>query len=99
MKVELRLISINRGHLEEVFQTIFQSSIYRQAQTKEPPALEGYKLNECKQMLVCLLHVKFATIPTTLIRYSKNFCRIIIITSDDINFDRYQHIRNKREII
>ena len=93
MKVELRLISINRGHLEEVFRTIFQSSIYREAQTKEPPALKGYNLNECEQMLVCLLHVMFDTIPITLIRYSKNFRRIKIITSDDNNFDRYQYLK------
>ena len=99
MEFEFRLISINRGHLEEVYRTIFHSSIYREAQTKETPASKGYKLNECKQMLVCLLHVMFDTIPITLIRYSKNFRRIIIITSDDINFDRYQHIKNKREII
>ena len=88
MEFELRSISINRVHLEEVYRTIFQSSICREAQTKETSASKGYKLNECKQMLVCLLHVMFDTIPITLIRYWKNFRRIIIITSDDINFDK-----------
>ena len=63
MEFEFRLISINRGHLEEVYRTIFHSSIYREAQTKETPASKGYKLNECKQMLVCFMHAKFATIP------------------------------------